>query len=46
MIDDHQLLYGKGGISARIEDNQSHDGGGAAGASLIFVGRKWNRCWS
>ena len=40
LLEHHRSLYKGGGIGAGIEDNRSHGGGGAAGASSILVRRR------
>ena len=42
LLENHQSLYKRGGIIARIEDNGSHGRSEAAGVSPIFVRKRWS----
>ncbi len=43
LLENHQLLYKKDEMSARVEDNQLSSWGGADEVSLIFVQKKQNK---
>lgn len=44
LLENHQLLYKKDEMGARVEDNQLSSRGGADKVSLIFVQKKQNKC--